>query len=192
MILQMKAAKRSLPHFSIKCKFRDFNSENIRNCSMLVYMRDSYLLYADTFAYFTLAGSAEIFFLKTYYHYWSDLKEKSFIVVRVNMSVIWFFFLLSVIFLGLPVLTRCEIMHFVWNQCSDKSIEYTGCDHWEKHLSVQLSYKLKVNILSGYTFIVLRVVCTCVSGQIQSAFICLCTSAYVLLHWTVSDFSIAI
>lgn len=29
---------------------------------MLVYMRDSYLLYADTFAYFTLAGSAEIFF----------------------------------------------------------------------------------------------------------------------------------
>lgn len=64
MILQMKAAKRSLPHFSIKCKFRDFNSENIRNCSMLVYMRDSYLLYADTFAYFTLAGSAEIFFFK--------------------------------------------------------------------------------------------------------------------------------
>lgn len=58
---------------------------------MLVYMRDSYLLYADTFAYFTLAGSAEIFF-KTYYHYWSDLKEKSFIVVIVNMSVICFFY----------------------------------------------------------------------------------------------------
>lgn len=106
--------------------------------------------------------------------------------------VLWMENPIKVIFLGLPVLTRCEIMHFVWNQCSDKSIEYTGCDHWEKHLSVQLSYKLKVNILSGYTFIVLRVVCTCVSGQIQSAFICLCTSAYVLLHWTVSDFSIAI
>lgn len=65
---------------------------------MSVYTCNSYLLNTDTFAYFTLTGSTEIFF-NTYYHYWSDLKEKSFIVVKVNMSVICF--LLSVIFLGI-------------------------------------------------------------------------------------------
>lgn len=65
---------------------------------MLVCMHDFSLLYADTFVSFTLRGSAEVFFLICY-HYWSDLKEESFIVVNVNMPVIWF--LLSVIFLGL-------------------------------------------------------------------------------------------
>lgn len=60
-VLQMKAAEWSLPHLLIKCKFRDFNSEIIRNCSMMVYMHNSYLLCAETFAYFTLTGSAKVF-----------------------------------------------------------------------------------------------------------------------------------
>lgn len=50
----MEAAKQSF------LQIGDFNSE-IRNCSMLLYVHDSSLLYADTLAYFTLTRSAEIF-----------------------------------------------------------------------------------------------------------------------------------
>lgn len=53
-ILQVEAAKQSF------LQIGDFNSE-IRNCSMLLYVHDSSLLYADTLAYFTLTCSAEIF-----------------------------------------------------------------------------------------------------------------------------------
>lgn len=53
-ILQVEAAKQSF------LQIGDFNSE-IRNCSMLLYVHDSSLLYADTLAYFTLTRSAEIF-----------------------------------------------------------------------------------------------------------------------------------
>lgn len=54
-ILQVEAAKQSL------LQTGGFNSEIIRNCSMLLYVHDSSLLYADTLAYFTLTLSDEIF-----------------------------------------------------------------------------------------------------------------------------------
>lgn len=53
-VLKVEAAKQSL------LQIGDFNSEITRNCSML-YVHDSSLLCADTFAYFTLTHSAEIF-----------------------------------------------------------------------------------------------------------------------------------
>lgn len=54
-ILQVEAEKQSL------LQIGDFNSEIIRNCSMLLYVHDFSLLCADTLAYLTLTRSAEIF-----------------------------------------------------------------------------------------------------------------------------------
>lgn len=69
-ILQVEAAKQSLVQIG------DFNSEIIRNCSMLLYVHDSSLLYADTLAYFTLTHSAEIF-LKLVITFGVILKKKA-------------------------------------------------------------------------------------------------------------------